>query len=189
MRAAGPIATATATGGLVATKVYVLRRRAAVFGHNAPGSDKSPITEGKNTIYLDNTYSDVLPSTHLKDSWAVLQSKKHSGKWAAYRITDTFEETTGGTNSEINGRAVILKVTGIIVEPREGEEPPLSDFEKRTTSIFIKSEQLELAEMPEDESIGGKGNNGNIIILDRKVRLPTPRPDCGNHRYVGRRRG
>ena len=164
-------ATAAATSaGTVEPRVYVLRKRAAHFGHNDPkyksGNAQIP---GGDTIYLDNTYSDVIPSSSAQDSWAVLQSAAHSGKWAVYRINRTVEETKffpslGGLG---------IKVTGLIFEPNEGEVP-ISDFIIPQITIFVKSEQLELAEMPDEEPIGGSGGNGSIAILGRKVSYLHP---------------
>lgn len=155
-------------------RVYALRIRVGIFGHNAAirsalptdpinlqtlyGTDdvsNLPITYD-DLIYLDNSYPDVVRSTDDEDSWIVLQSPSvtNATNIHAYRITGTNEET----KAEF---LLTAKVTGLAINRRDDD---LSGFKIRKTTAFVKSERLEVDEIPIEELI-----EGNSITLDRAV--------------------
>lgn len=132
----------------------------------------------KNRIFLDNSYSTVVASTMTEDSWTVLLSPEvpEINSPHAYRIIDTGEESvakfilttkvTALTLSAENGNSDNDVDHGS--NDAEGENRShcdLRNFKVRKTTVFLKSEKLELAEKPTDSSVGGD----NLILLDEAI--------------------
>jgi hypothetical protein len=171
------------------TKVYALRLRAALFGHNAQelkgvaestglkewAEDK--FKEGTVEIDLDAVYSRVVAK-----SWIALARVKHpnaEGTYYAeiYQVKAVGEQTVGqGTDST---GYMPAKVTHLILE--KGIEN-IHRFSRRTATVYGQSEELPLAEAPIVENfeiqpgvtIGLEQNTltplgGSRIVLDRLV--------------------
>jgi predicted phage baseplate assembly protein len=150
-------------------RVYTFRIRAGIFGNNAPRHDTLPLdslikssyeddadgerdvsevaavspsspTTASQTVYLDNNYPSITPSSDTVDSWLLLQSPDVTdGKSHAYQIKDVREETRSKF-------LVTFKSTGLEISNPNNED--LSGFKVRNTTVFAKSELLELAEVP-----------------------------------------
>jgi hypothetical protein len=163
----------------IGPKVFGLRTRAAVFGHNAMDwqtlplalriGEKHPNTTdtqdfiaGKYAnrqnswaetkfapnlkhINLDTVYSQV-----LLDSWIVLSSPDYEAE--LYRVNEIDEETLADYN--ITAKTTRLGISGEHIEK----------YSPRSATVFIQSEQLEIADTPLANPIFG-----NRIILDKIV--------------------
>ena len=173
--------------------VYNFRIKSGTFGDNAPvreilprkaqvkydadvnssrgtrGQDVStvpiigidPNNKGKDMvrIFLDNSYPSVIPSTITEDSWIVLLSPgvPENNAPHAYRVFDTGEES-------IAKFILTSKVTALTLSVKNDNDD-LSNFKVRKTTVFLKSEELELAEKPMDEPLG----SDKLILLDNAV--------------------
>ena len=148
-------------------KVYALRQRAALFGHNAPDwrtmskevkaaydpQGKHPYqwpdfeirTVDERIVDLDAVYPKI-----LEDSWIVL-SKPHYQE--LYRV----EEVTTGSRTDFT---LTSQVTRLKLDAREH----LDWFGLRETVVLAQSEELALAERPITLPLYGKQ-----IALDRVV--------------------
>jgi predicted phage baseplate assembly protein len=138
-------------------EVHVFRRRAAVFGHNAPmwalmpqafrdlvapadpdgGWPNFTISEDADSVDLDASHPDVVP-----DSWIVLAKPT----WVElYRV----ERTTERSRADF---AVSAKVTRVKLRSPALEHPEnYACFREavRETSVHAAPERLELADAPE----------------------------------------
>jgi hypothetical protein len=148
-------------------KVYALRQRAALFGHNAPDwrtmskdikaaydpQNKHPKqwpdfeiqTTDERIVDLDAAYPKI-----LEDSWIVL-SKPHYQE--LYRV----EEVTTGSRTDFT---LTSKVARLKLDAQEH----LSWFGLRDTVVLAQSESLDLAEQPITLPVYGKE-----IALDQVV--------------------
>ena len=139
----------------------------------------------ENRIFLDNSYPSVIASTITEDSWIVLLSPEVHEKNSphAYRLIDTSEESIAKfiLTSKVTSLTLSVKNENsysndkgddnnddnddndVVVE--NNGQCDLSDFKVRKTTVFLKSEKLELAEKPMDEPLGGD----NLILLDKAV--------------------
>lgn len=154
-----------------AMRVFALRQRASLFGHNAPdphilshstlqnlkdlltpNNPGSPLPKGVDwtfevvgdAIDLDTTYSSITAGT---DSWLVLN---HPDKLALCTIDRTVE--TGRTDF-----ALAAKVTRLSLKVA-ANGPALSEFGGqflRGTTVFAQSEELTLAEAPLAKTVSG----------------------------------
>ncbi|HUP43067.1 MAG TPA: putative baseplate assembly protein [Thermoanaerobaculia bacterium] len=149
-------------------RVFALRQRAALFGHNAPdwrtlpsstrqeivgereplgsqwpGFDLQETADAR--IHLDAVYPKVLPG-----SWVVLRKPSYIELYKVVEaVTDSRTDFT-----------LTAKTTRLTLDVREH----LSWFLRRETEVFIQSEELELAERPDRTPVAG-----NRIELDRVV--------------------
>ncbi len=147
-------------------EVYALRRRAALFGHNAPDWRAMPDsvkdgyetlgpndTHGPNwpgftireiadnqadTVYLDAVYPKIVP-----DSWIVLATPDYS---EVYRVDRVAEDAR--TNFTLSSKTTRLRVDG---------ENLLERFDQRIrdTVVFAESEWLEQDERPIEGAVEG----------------------------------
>lgn len=150
-------------------KVYVFRRRAAVFGHNAPRWKSMP-TEFKNNyaeggaslsewpnfkigpsankLDLDTVVQQIVP-----DSWVVLSKPDYQ---ELYRILEMSE--TSRAEFAISGKVSRLKLSGENLEEKKFATAV------REITVFAVSEKLEMAEKPRDDAVSGES-----IELDAAV--------------------
>ena len=149
-------------------KVFAFRKRAALFGHNAPDwrtmseeikkayapkdwskrkqwPDFKIQTTDKSLIDLDAAYPEI-----VEGSWIVLRKPTYIELYKALRIvTDSRTDFT-----------LTSKTTRIELDTREH----LSWFELRDTVVFAQSEQLELADNPLNTPVFGIK-----VILKQKI--------------------
>lgn len=167
-------------------KVFALRQRAALFGHNAPDwrtiSDeikkvyaptdwktrKQWPTFGlgqEQRIFLDAEYPKL-----LKQSWIVLVK---AGSVELYRAADV----ASAAHSDFT---LTTKTTRIDLDTGEH----LSWFNRRGTVVFLQSEQLDLAEEPVttplygatitlDQPVSGLLTNQVLLVSGKKTRFVT----------------
>ncbi|MEN6375928.1 MAG: putative baseplate assembly protein [Smithella sp.] len=161
-------------------KVYVMRQRAALFGHNAPdprildvdstlatGAEwKSfAIDQAAQTIDLDAPYPKI-----LKGGWLVLSRPG--------LIDDTYTEAYQVTRLSLCSRkdfALSSDITRIVLDTGNN----LNDFGLRNTTVYAQSEELEMADVPFRSAEGEETLNvrlgagmltpveGSQITLDR----------------------
>ncbi len=161
-------------------KVYVMRQRAALFGHNAPdprildvdstmvaGTEwKSfAIDQAAKTIDLDAPYPRI-----LKGSWVVLSRPG--------LIDDTYTEAYQINKLSLCSRkdfALSSDITRIVLDTGNN----LNDFGLRNTTVYAQSEELEMADVPFRSAEGEETLNvrlgagmltpveGSQITLDR----------------------
>ncbi|PXF58098.1 MAG: putative baseplate assembly protein [Candidatus Methanogaster sp.] len=151
-------------------RVFAFRRRAALFGHNAPDwramseeikkaydpegkqrtrwPDFEIQTTAKRLIDLDAVYPTI-----LEGSWIVLTKPKYVELYKALKVVaDSRTDFT-----------LTSKVTRIELDTREH----LSWFGLRDTVVFAQSEELDLADNPLDTPVFG-----NRIVIDQTVENP-----------------
>jgi predicted phage baseplate assembly protein len=171
-------------------KVYALRARAALFGHNAPEWQSLPVTlrvvethpetgdfipgayasreddwadakldEGRKHINLDAVYDTVVAG-----SWVVLTRPDRRGEVTdpgrayaeLYRVGVVGEETKA--DYTITAKTTRLEISGEQIEL----------FSPRSTTVFVQSEELPLAEYPITTPLGG-ADGGAEVVLDGEV--------------------
>ncbi len=173
--------------------VYTFRIKSGTFGDNAPvreilpkkaqvkydadvkssrgtdGQDVStvpiigidPNNKGKHKvrIFLDNSYPSVIPSTITEDSWIVLLSPgvPENNAPHAYSVFDTGEQSIA--------KFILTSKVTIITVNVNNDNDDLTNFKVRKTTVFLKSEELELAEKPVDDPLG----SDKLILLDKAV--------------------
>jgi hypothetical protein len=111
---------------------------------------KVSITEvgpSEDIIFLDNNYPSILPSTDDKDSWILLRGQIGIDPSIiyAYRITNTREETMA--KFLVTGKSTSLKIEARN-EDLSAFKKDLSMFKIRDTTAFVKSDLLDLVEVP-----------------------------------------
>lgn len=179
-------------------RCYALRRRAGLFGHNAPdwlampqevrtdytkafpdhaGNDWPGLTIGaigadapERTLFLDAVYPGLVPG-----SWLVLSSPGYS---ELYR-PDPALGADAVAEASRTGFTLSAKVTRVTLE---GENLPLFDDSVRDTVVFCESEELAVAEPPLTDPIQGdtvplaEGAEGlepgrTVIVRGRRPRV------------------
>ena len=144
-------------------RVYALRVRASLFGHNAPDWKSLPdALTGSGKVYefrkedwaeaklkepriwLDAVYPGIIP-----DTWAVLATPTHAELWHVHRVT-----AEAVADFALVGKCTRLEMTGEHIEK----------FDRRTTTVYAQSEQLDLAEAPAGEPV-----TGSRVVLDHQV--------------------
>ncbi len=164
-------------------RLFALRQRAALFGHNAPPWNTLPIalrvgefspkaddeevfpfipgpfandqfkwSDAKlpidtKTLNLDAVYSQVTAS-----SWVVLSTVTPTEYAELYRVQSVAEETKSAFN--LTAKSTRLGISGENTDR----------FSPLHTSVYVQSEELELAETPLVDFVGQ-----NEIVLDRVV--------------------
>jgi hypothetical protein len=143
-----------------APRAYALRKRVNVFGHNAPmwlsmsaeyranypGSKTSdqnwPGFEladvSGNVVDVDGSHPDVVP-----ESWVVLSKPRYRELWQVDSVAELTRAEFG-----ISGKVTRLNLKG-------GENYALFRGEVRDTTVFAVSEELTLAEAPDESDIEG----------------------------------
>jgi hypothetical protein len=132
-------------------KVYVLRKRLNVFGHNAPlkslitgndGDDDAWGFEISNTggtsVDVDGSHPDI-----VADSWVVLSKPGNKTLWQVETTTEISR-----ADYAVSGRITYLSLKG-------GDMDDWQPFGEavRTTTVFAVSEPLELAEAPDESAV------------------------------------
>ena len=160
-------------------ELFALRRRAALFGFNAPQFKAMPkeiregelgFPEGKeaskwanfsitaiagsedDTIYLDSTYPEI-----LRDSWVVLEIPSEV---ELYQVGQVDESSREGFT--LTSKSTKLKL--------KGERLSEFDLKVRETSVLAVSEQLSIAERPlrvNDDDAVLRPVEGKQIVLDQ----------------------
>lgn len=137
------------------TGVFVFRKRAAVFGHNAPqftyvedGLPPKAVTwenrnlladtEGNNYLYLDNVYPEI-----TSGSWVAL--KRPGSAPTTYQVQNV--EEVSRADFTLSARVTRLKLDHIT---------GFANFKMRTTEVLVQSEKLELAEIPIPNDVQGE---------------------------------
>ena len=132
------------------TGVFAFRRKAALFGHNAPKHSTtvfgSPSWEGRTiagetrpakSVDLDTTYEEVVPG-----GWLVLQSGPGGAK--VYRVLAVEELSRADY-------ALSAKVTRVHLDHDDG----FSVFTLRDTTAYVQSEPLGLVDLPITDAVAG----------------------------------
>jgi hypothetical protein len=162
-------------------KLYVLRRRAALFGHNAPDWRAMPIDlrkgyveggggsewprfslsglrksgEPADTVFLDAVYSEIVP-----ESWVVLAIPTYL---ELYGVVEAVEDSR--TDFTLAAKSTRLRLSGENLADK-------FNTQLRETAVFGQSEQLRLVEAPLTDPV-----QGDAIELDPRVRrLSEGRP-------------
>lgn len=180
------LATA-ATNAQVAEKnlirVYVLRNKAPLFGHNMPlprPVEPIPIAEAPTATASDTALRTVALDAEYKeikiDDWvAVERNHNHagvvvsqvdnvslqtlggnqSGELAFFTTRPPETKTTTGSVTRIStGEPILIKSTVVTLRDRWREDNASQDLLRRT-NVYFHSEELELAEEPIGESVCG----------------------------------
>ncbi len=162
--------------------VFVFRKRAAIFGHNAPLYESLPTNMRVSdfAVVRDSDgnvvrYTEVLPA--YPDSWEGRNLDFHSGGAAANVYLDrVYSEIIPGSwlalQSEnfrrsyrvvsqaeltLSDYGMSSKVSRLTLDRNEN----FDDFSIRETTVFAQSEKLVLAELPITSEI-----NSNMVTLD-----------------------
>lgn len=167
-------------------KVYVMRQRAALFGHNAPdprimkaddtlaegsGAGREwtgfKIDSGTPAIDLDNAYPKV-----MKNGWVILSRPG--------LVDDTYTEAYYIEKVSLASRkdfALSSEITRLTVDTNNN----LHEFGLRDTTVYAQSEELEMADVPFRSAEDGEPLNvrlgadtltpvnGARITLDRYI--------------------
>jgi len=147
-------------------KVFALRQRAALFGHNAPNpnlfnttdTNMDELIETGNGPYQWKEFSiqnnqidmDIVYSKIVQGSWIVLSSSLSGALYNASSVTSLSRADF----------ALSAKITRIDPDI----DPDTATFGLRETTVYAQSEQLELAEEPITEAI-----SGNSMVLDQEI--------------------
>lgn len=163
---------------LSAIKVYALRIKASLFGHNAPKLisvvegiisvigdwpviehvpsvvDTTKSNELANTVFLDASYESILP-----DSWMVVKTPHTRLTKNQTFITKAIDTNASLSRAEygITGSTTEIKLDRdwITLNPLTAADSN-DDFDAiRGTVVYAQSEELELAEQPIEESVCG----------------------------------
>lgn len=138
-------------------KVYALRVKASLFGHNAPRAPQDvdgilqpqkdwpewdiAEDEKKNVLYLDRRYEEILPESYL----AILKLNGDLLVFSNIKVQYLSRNTYGNSG----------ETTKITLEKAWWRPKGKIDVELRSTTVYAQSEELELAEKPVDESVCG----------------------------------
>jgi hypothetical protein len=176
-----------------ATKVFALRERASVFGHNAPHYKAVPAVMRLGQFLKVNATTDVADLPAFPTSWegrilaqvssktaeldldmvypaavagsrVVLLSVSSAGVATAY--TTTIDEVSEVTRAEFG---ISNKVTHLKLK-----EPIAHSFGLRDTTVYLDAEELELAPLPITREVGGAGMNAQGEQLGSSLRLDGP---------------
>lgn len=146
--------------------VFAMRQSAAIFGNNAPlynslppdpfktvypnsweswdlqyYSDNSGSPPGEVYIYLDRTYSGIIPG-----SWIILLSPSPIPLVLNIKSIDEISSTDF---------ALSMKVSRLTIDNSKGSANNLPAFKIRETSALIQSERLNLTDVPIMETVDG----------------------------------
>lgn len=136
-------------------KVYALRQRASLFGHNAPDPrtlnlPDDSLVEGTG---VDRVWKNFVIRSGLLDLDAVYP-KVVTGGWVvltAPGVTPALFAATGVAETTRTDYAMSAKVTRITPDA----SPDATDFRLRATAVYTQSEELELAAEPLEPPLYG----------------------------------
>jgi hypothetical protein len=173
----------------VAIKVYALRVKAALFGHNAPRQPE-PVRDSDPTVYtlsaeptMSNTWGSLVKDANEMTAVALdavydqimpgdlmaIDDPVSAGEGIPPKICKVAQ--TQQITMEVVGMATKVSVLTadqpwLPPEANEEVEPTASTSFLRGTTIYAQSEELALAEEPIDDPICGSGDatNSNAFI-------------------------
>ncbi len=140
------------------TGVYVFRQRAAVFGYNAPKKisysgegvpteDEWEITEESlSSLFLDRLYNEISPDSYI----AVKENN-----FSVFRIA-TVEDRTR-TQYGLSNQTTMLTLADDMKWRTVDDKFSII----RKTTVYVQSDPLTVAEIPEDEPV-----KGDQVLLD-----------------------
>ncbi len=171
-------------------KIYALRVKASLFGHNAPKRMRVvrgaisvigdwPIIEGpagddtqnsrlvheeEDAIYLDARYDSI-----LSDSWIVVETPTTRLTTEQQLIVKAREPDSAQSRAEygLTGSTTRIEIDAkwIKLQRQDPSTPTDDDFKAlRNTAVYAESEELELAEEPIDQPVCG--GTDDLIELD-----------------------
>jgi hypothetical protein len=143
-------------------KVYALRVKASLFGHNAPKEPKYDDAgklkpqpwpewgvakdEGTNVLYLDRRYEEILSESYL----AILKLDKDPRVFSNIKVQYLSRNAYGNS-----GETTKITLKEDWWKGWQDRGKIKINVELRTTTVYGQSEELELAEKPVDESVCG----------------------------------
>ncbi len=164
-------------GSASGPRVLALRRRAAIFGHNAPDWHNLPNFQkfGAWTYINETTYKfESGIYAPRKDSWAETTLNKYPGEAAGTKnifLDNTYPSITKDSWIVLQGKTVSrayqvadsselskadftlnAKVTRLTLKSSED----FDKFDIRTTTVLAQSEELPLARQPVETPVSGK---------------------------------
>ena len=166
-------------------RVYALRNKAPLFGHNMPlpprPSEPIPISEfptaaasdiALRTVALDAEYKEV-----KRDDWVAVERKDNNVPVAVSQVDNVSSQTLGGEQSDeltffttrppatktttgsvtrtSTGEPILVKSTVLTLKNSWRTATDLPQDLLRRTNVYFHSEELELAEEPIEESVCG----------------------------------
>ena len=173
------------------TRVFALRQRAAIFGHNAPkwGSLPASLRFGevvKNSAKVDTVNPAVFPAPGWEDRTldkdgttqifldavypaatpgsliALSPPSAAPGTEQVCRVTENVETTRADF-------AISAKVSRLAVDFVAPAVSKLASFKMRETTVFVQSEALSLADLPIPNAVGGESTVLNQLYLGLKA--------------------
>ena len=175
--------------------VFAFRQRVGFFGHNAPNYNSLPKKDNlQGDPYPNNwdpadgsgweIWKDPMTGNYYADadmylerslagiirgSWIVFEKLESSN---IYRISGISEASLNSFG--ISGKATGLKLKKNNTDLGNNTTDKLADFTVRKTPAHVQSERLVLADMPIDEPVKEKNENGEntgatSLMLDRMV--------------------
>lgn len=166
-------------------RVYALRNKAPLFGHNMPlpprPSEPIPISESPaaaasdivlRTLALDAEYKEI-----KRDGWVAVERKDNNAGVAVSQVDNVSLQTLGGEQSDelaffttrppetktttgsvtrtFTGEPILVKSTVLTLKDSWRTATDLPQDVLRRTNLYFHSEELELAEEPIEESVCG----------------------------------
>jgi predicted phage baseplate assembly protein len=145
--------------------VFAFRRRAALFGHNAPDWRAMPesVRRGYRGGASDTQWPNFLiPSDDTVDLDA-LYPRVVPGSWLALSVPE-YQEVYEVESVEEVGRADFTLTARVTRARLRGENLDRFRERLRDTRVFLEPEELEIAETPITDPVAGRS-----VTLDRRV--------------------
>jgi hypothetical protein len=189
MRASLPVAVAnTKVAPDIVIKVYALRVKAALFGHNAPRQptlvpdSKPPVytlnapptmrntwedfvdnVREMTSVVLDAVYDQITPGSLVVIDHPAVSSRRSPHVIRPHKVVTSLPHTmdTFGLATKVS----VLTLNELWLDPNEEEATTSSSF-LRDTMVYAQSEELPLAEEPIDGPICGSNDpsDSNALI-------------------------
>jgi hypothetical protein len=167
-------------------KVYALRQRAALFGHNAAEWDNLP--DEIKDLYANDPFPSEWPGFAIQNNQIDLDAsypKIIPGSWVAL-VRPNYTEIYKANEVDFTSRTgfgLVSKITRIYPD---GDEH-LTTFGLRTTTVFAQSEELPLAEEPLPRELSGDTialdgwvagllKNRTLIVSGKRMRVRAATP-------------
>jgi predicted phage baseplate assembly protein len=175
----------TNTGQPAGDRVFAMRQRAAILGHNAPRYTSLPASLRVSQRVFDKESKPILLDPAFPASWEDLTLATHPDSatpkdqifldalYSALTPGGMIVLTAPSANPQVcrvkenvevtrNDFAASAKVSRLTVEFVAPATPSLSSFPMRTTTVFAQSEELAAADLPVTDLV-----TGDTIVLDR----------------------
>lgn len=166
-------------------RVYALRNKAPLFGHNMPlpprPSEPIPIgdapTEATSDIALRTVALDAEYKEIKRDDWVAVERKDKSAEVAVSQVDNVSSQTLGGKQSDelaffttrppetrtttgsvtrtSTGEPILVKSTVLTLKDSWRTATDLPQDLLRRTNVYFHSEELELAEEPIEDAVCG----------------------------------